>query len=211
MRPPVLYGRHGFGERSDGPPAGGPAGRCPSPAGGALAGVRDTPRVSDTSATACQPQRLGGAFGDIYMSDVSAPTQKPTRNLEWWLAGFTCFYGVWLLVMPGSMDMPGYAVIRYWMEPSWWGVAAVLVGGVHLSALMTNEMWLWSPLCRATAAALNSFFFGILGTGFAKADASSVSVAIYLFGLSIAGLIVFGIAWRDCTRLYCSKGRKGGP
>lgn len=135
---------------------------------------------------------------------------KAERRLEWWLARFTVVYGVWLLLLPGSMDGPGYAVLTRWAEAECWGAAALIVGAAHWTALCINGMAAWTPYARAGAAALNAIFFAVIGTGFLLADANSVSVSVYFFGFAWAAFIAFANAWRDSVRVYANQARRHG-
>lgn len=131
------------------------------------------------------------------------------RRLEWWIALFTFFYGLWIMQASASMGTDAYRVLLRWAPEAVWGYAALGVGGGHCFALYINGKAKWTPFVRASATAMNTVIFGVIATGFFLENPNSTAVVTYT-AIGIAALVAFLGAIRDCTRVMHSCRRKLG-
>lgn len=83
----------------------------------------------------------------------------PQRRLEWWLASYTCVWGLFLVLTPSGLDGPSYTVMRAWAPPAAWGCLSAFVGMFHWWALFINGRRHWSSYVRAAATVANALVF----------------------------------------------------
>ena len=81
------------------------------------------------------------------------------RRLEWWLAAYTIFWGLFLVALPDPLVGSPYTVMRIWAPAPVWGCATAAVGLFHIWALYINGRRHWSAYIRAAATACNAAVF----------------------------------------------------
>lgn len=123
------------------------------------------------------------------------------RRLEWWLACYTCTFGLFLVLSPEAFAEPPYRVMRDWAPAPVWGCISSAVGMFHIWALFINGRRYWSAHVRAAATVGNALLFtmalsAILAAvwhGFAPVSAT---VALYVAPVW-ASICAFWIAAQD--------------
>lgn len=127
-------------------------------------------------------------------------TNYGTRKLEWMLAIYTVYFGVWLIMPWQSMSGESFSNALSFIPESGWGTLYITVGIVHNTALHVNGRGWWTPFVRSTALFMNASVFLALSLNIASINPGGTGVATYTF-------IVFGFcgtafftAAQDCGR-----------
>ncbi len=111
------------------------------------------------------------------------------RRLEWWLAAYTVFWGVFLVSFPDALSGSSYVVMRIWLPASAWGCVAAVIGMFHLWALYINGRRYWSAYVRVFATAATAAVFTL-------ALAAVIAAVRYgLAPLSVTGAVCFAPVW----------------
>lgn len=127
-------------------------------------------------------------------------TRFSERRLEWALAIYTLFFGLFLILPPASMNTRSFTAALSFM-PEWkWGLLYAAVGVLHNAALHVNGRAAWTPFARLGALFLNSQAFLGLALGIARANPWSTGVFTYaFFGIGFCGAAIYTAAL-DCGR-----------
>lgn len=108
-------------------------------------------------------------------------TRYKDRKLEWLLAFYTLWFGLWVSLPPHSMSGPSFEEALA-IAPEWiWGVVYSLVGVVHIISLHVNGRGWWTPFARLFALFLNSQVFLALTIGLAQQNPWGTGVGNYVF------------------------------
>lgn len=123
------------------------------------------------------------------------------RALEWHVAAFTAFFGIWIGAPDTSFGAPHLQAAINLMPEGIWATLFAGIGILHLVALGINGSAWWTPIARAAAAAINLFFFAVLAAEIWEVDHGAAAVAVY-FGMVVSSLVtVLFKALRDCFLL----------
>lgn len=129
-------------------------------------------------------------------------THYPERKLEWTLAIYTLFFGLFLILPAMSMNTRSFtAALAFMPEPAW-GAAYIVVGIIHNIALHINGRAAWTPFARLLALFLNSQVF--LGLALGVGTSNPWSTAVFTYGFFAAGFCGAAIftAAVDCGREF---------
>lgn len=107
------------------------------------------------------------------------------RAGEWALATMLVIWG-WLVYLPEEMfTSPAYAIMRLTAREEVWGMAALIVGGIRLIALILNgtfwKTWYgrFSPHIRSIMAGLSCFVWSQISLGLLLSGEATTGLAIY--------------------------------
>ena len=129
-------------------------------------------------------------------------THYEQRKLEWWLAGMTALFGLWLLAPMVSMDSDAYIQLRAWMREPTWGLFFLCTGSGHAISLEINGRCWWTPFTRTLMLTVNAFAYLFFAAGFYTVDPASTAVFIYGPALMLAVLMALYTAAKDCNRAW---------
>lgn len=134
---------------------------------------------------------------------------KPHRRLEWWLASFTAFYGLWLVALPESLDAQPHVLMWLTMSADHWGTTAALIGTFHLWALWINGRRAWSAHVRAAATVLTAILFAVAFSLLVQAVLRGLAPPTLAIpahaGFVYASLCAFWVAGRDSYFAICQR------
>ena len=84
---------------------------------------------------------------------------RKDRPLEWFLAGFSIWWGLSTHMAPDALD-GAYcpAALQPFTQPPW-AAGGVMLGLAHMVGLLINGTMWWTPLLRLVVTAANSGFF----------------------------------------------------
>lgn len=123
------------------------------------------------------------------------------RRLEWWLAGYTVLWGLYMVCVPSAFAGRSYIVMALWAKPYVWGGLAAALGMFHLWALVINGRRCWSPFVRVVATIGNAAIFTVALAAVIAAithGLAPVSMTVVLFfGFVSAAVVAFWIAGAD--------------
>ena len=127
--------------------------------------------------------------------------------LEWWLVWAMTLYGVWLIVLPDSMDIPPYGVVTTWLPPQVWGGAAGILGAVLAFALLVNGRRVWSPYLRTLTCTGSGILYASILCGVLHETPASVAVPghLALFSATMFALRVAAIDSIESWKRYGSR------
>lgn len=108
-------------------------------------------------------------------------TNFTNRKLEWALAGYTTYFGLWLSMPPLSMNTFTFERVLSIAAEETWGVFYLLVGITHLYALHVDGRCSWTPFIRSAILMVNSIVFMLLALGIAAANPYGAATATYSY------------------------------
>lgn len=120
------------------------------------------------------------------------------RKLEWMIATYAFFFGVWVALPFRAFDPIDLGVVLGVMSEWRWGVLFATVGFFHTLALFLNGAFWWTPNIRAVAAAVNLFAYAVFTTGICQVECTSSRIPTY--GYLVNGMLILVLynALRDC-------------
>lgn len=129
-------------------------------------------------------------------------TRFSERRLEWALAIYTLFFGLFLILPPASMNTRSFTAALAFMPEIAWGAVYSVVGVIHNIALHINGRAAWTPFARLLALFLNSQVFLGLALGVGTSNPWSTGVFTYaFFGIGFCGAAIYTAAV-DCGREF---------
>lgn len=122
------------------------------------------------------------------------------RALEWHVAAYTMFFGLWLSGPEQSLNPVTLRAVLDMVPESVWAIIFALVGAIHLVALAINGSAWWTPFVRTAAAGLNLFAYVLLAFAIWSSTPWSSGVPTYTFIAASLVTILFR-AMRECFLL----------
>ncbi|GGC68740.1 hypothetical protein [Chelatococcus reniformis] len=115
------------------------------------------------------------------------------RASEWGLAGMAAGYGVALL-WPGDTfgTSPSYSFMAAIANESTWGLAALTIGLIRLTALFINGTYRRSPLIRAGTAFLCVDLWTAIALGLSAGDARAPATGLAIYPV-LAALDIWNV------------------
>lgn len=112
-------------------------------------------------------------------------THYPQRKLEWLIAIYTVWFGLWLIGPWDAMSPTSFSSVLGYATEATWGVIYLAVGVLHNYALHVNGRAAWTPFVRSAALMLNCNVFLAMTIGLIHVYPGDTGVATY-------GFMVFG-------------------
>jgi hypothetical protein len=110
------------------------------------------------------------------------------RALEWFLAGFSLFWGVSAHVpLSGARLEAACAAPPPPFSAIVWTLTAAALGMAHMAALMINGTMSWTPLLRLVVTSLNAGFFAMVASVLALSGGCESGLTY--------GYITIGFVW----------------
>ena len=119
--------------------------------------------------------------------------------MEWWFAGVTCAFGLWLAPPWVSMSTPAYSYLLWWLAEHEWAIMFGLTGAAHMMALYVNGRCWWTPFARTAMLVINAMCYGAFGVGFMVEYWPTSATYTYGVAMPAAALICIFYAVKDCV------------
>lgn len=108
-------------------------------------------------------------------------TRWPDRKLEWTLALYTVWFGLWLLMPWQAMNTRSFDSVLTWAREPLWGLLFLFIGVCHNVALHVNGRAWWTPLVRTVALLMNATAFLVMDLGLAAENPGGTGVGTYTY------------------------------
>lgn len=108
-------------------------------------------------------------------------TNYAQKKLEWLIAIYTVWFGLWLLGPWDAMNSTSFGTVLGYASERAWGATYLAVGILHNYALHVNGRAAWTPLVRSGALLLNCNVFLAMTIGLVHSYPGSTGVATYSF------------------------------
>lgn len=108
-------------------------------------------------------------------------TNYAQKKLEWLIAIYTVWFGLWLLGPWDAMNSTSFSTVLSYASERTWGLVYVTVGILHNYALHVNGRAAWTPFVRTAALLLNCNVFLAMTVGLVHVFPGGTGVATYSF------------------------------
>lgn len=108
-------------------------------------------------------------------------TNYAQRKLEWCIAIYTVWFGLWLSGPWDAMNPTSFDNVLKYADEHTWGAVYVVVGVLHNYALHVNGRSSWTPFVRCGALLLNCNVFLAMTIGLAQTNPGGTAVSTYSF------------------------------
>ena len=126
--------------------------------------------------------------------------RRKDRPLEWFLAGFSCVWGVAVMGAPGVVALAPHELTVEALGTPRLAVMSALLGIAQMIALLVNGTAAWTPFARLLTTAANAGFFAwVAGITLQLHD---VGPSALIYGYTALGFVWSAwVAGEDAARM----------